>query len=104
TMGKMTRVSGPNARMRMKLVAAGLTDVGRERDHNEDTFLVDPEIGLFLVADGMGGHRAGEVASALARDTIAASLRAAAPGLQGPGSRLQALDQAVRLANARVVQ
>lgn len=83
----------------MKLVAAGLTDVGRERDHNEDTFLVDQDHGLFLVADGMGGHRAGEVASALARDTVADSVR----GSQTP-SRLQALDQAIRLANSRVVQ
>jgi len=83
----------------MKLVAAGLTDVGREREHNEDTFLVDTEIGLFLVADGMGGHRAGEVASALARETIAQSVR----GSQAT-ARLQALDEAIRLANARVVQ
>jgi protein phosphatase len=83
----------------MKLVAAGLTDVGRERDHNEDTFLVDHDAGLFLVADGMGGHRAGEVASALARDTVAQALRAS----QAP-SRLQALDEAIRTANARVVQ
>ncbi|MEI8258676.1 MAG: protein phosphatase 2C domain-containing protein, partial [Deltaproteobacteria bacterium] len=83
----------------MKLVAAGLTDVGRERDHNEDTFLVDTEAGLFLVADGMGGHRAGEVASALARETIAASVKAS----QKP-SRLEALDDAIRQANARVVQ
>ncbi len=83
----------------MKLVAAGLTDVGRERDHNEDTFLVDAEAGLFLVADGMGGHRAGEVASALARDTIQSSVKASQKA-----SRLQALDDAIRQANARVVQ
>jgi protein phosphatase len=83
----------------MKLAAAGLTDVGRERDHNEDNILVEPELGLFLVADGMGGHRAGEVASALARDTIAHELRASSTG-----SRLQALEQAIRTANARVVQ
>jgi serine/threonine protein phosphatase PrpC len=83
----------------MKLVAAGLTDVGRERDHNEDSFLVNEELGLFLVADGMGGHRAGEVASAIARDTIADAVRTS----QAP-SRLQALDAAIRLANSRVVQ
>ena len=42
------------------------TDVGRQRDHNEDNFLVDKKLNLFIVADGMGGHAAGEVASAAA--------------------------------------
>ena len=42
------------------------TDVGKLRDHNEDNFLVDKKLALFVVADGMGGHAAGEVASALA--------------------------------------
>ena len=46
------------------------THVGLRRDHNEDTYCADPEIGLWLVADGMGGHDLGEVASAIARDTV----------------------------------
>jgi serine/threonine protein phosphatase PrpC/CRP-like cAMP-binding protein len=45
---------------------SALTDVGRKRDHNEDNFLVDKSLSLFIVCDGMGGHAAGEVASALA--------------------------------------
>lgn len=55
---------------------AAATDVGRKRQHNEDTFLSAPELGLWLVADGMGGHEHGEVASAMARDTINTEIKA----------------------------
>lgn len=50
----------------ISVVAAGRTDVGRVRDHNEDRMRLAPGLDLFVVADGMGGHNAGEVASALA--------------------------------------
>ena len=52
------------------LRVAGLTDVGQERDHNEDSFGVYPEYSLFIVADGMGGHRAGDVASKIAVESV----------------------------------
>lgn len=54
----------------MKLISSGLTDVGRKRNNNEDTFYIDDRLGLYIVADGMGGHRAGEVASSTVVSSI----------------------------------
>jgi serine/threonine protein phosphatase PrpC len=56
--------------LRAKLRSVGLTDTGKVREHNEDTIAFDPDIGLLVLADGMGGYNAGEVASGIAVKTI----------------------------------
>ncbi|HEX4869465.1 MAG TPA: Stp1/IreP family PP2C-type Ser/Thr phosphatase [Moraxellaceae bacterium] len=56
-------------------IFAGTTDTGRQRDHNEDAFVIAADLGVAMVADGMGGHAAGEVASGMAIDTTLAILR-----------------------------
>lgn len=58
-------MSGP-----LRIEVAGQTDVGRKRNHNEDNFAILAEYGLYVVADGMGGHASGEVASKMAVDTL----------------------------------
>lgn len=57
------------------LAAASLTDPGRVRDHNEDCIESRPDIGLFVLADGMGGYNAGEVASGMATSLISDGLQ-----------------------------
>src|SRR5213593_3538481 len=57
------------------LRAFGVTDKGRVRATNEDYFVIDERVGLCVVADGMGGHNAGEVAARIAVDAIADFIR-----------------------------
>jgi serine/threonine protein phosphatase PrpC len=68
----------------MKVVSVGLTDVGRKRNHNEDSFLIDEELQLYVVADGMGGHAGGGKASSLAVETIDRELRRIREGGEDP--------------------
>jgi protein phosphatase len=81
----------------MALVVYGATHVGR-RPTNEDAFLVDERLGLFVVADGMGGHQAGEVAAGMAVKTI----REVVAG-RNEAAGAQLLDSAVRQANEDIL-
>lgn len=68
----------------LKVSHAGLTDVGRKRNHNEDSLLIDPELQLFVVADGMGGHAGGGTASKIAVETIDREMRKVKTQSNGP--------------------
>lgn len=76
-----------NDRVPMRIRCRGQTDVGRRREKNEDSFLIEEELGLFVVADGMGGHAGGGTASRLATETIDAQLRRAWEDPDGPFHR-----------------
>jgi protein phosphatase len=62
----------------VKLISWSLSDVGRKRDHNEDSYLVDDELKLYVVADGMGGHQGGDHASRMAVEILRREVREAA--------------------------
>ncbi len=68
----------PKPQTRLRAFAEGLSDVGLQREHNEDSYVVLKEYDLYVVADGMGGHRAGDVASKLATETIGEFFRSTA--------------------------
>ncbi|MCS7315727.1 MAG: Stp1/IreP family PP2C-type Ser/Thr phosphatase [Bryobacterales bacterium] len=78
----------------------GISDCGLVRQNNEDAWLIDPSLGLAIVADGMGGASCGEVAAAIAVEAVVEYVRS----LAAHSAPEEVLEQAVRLANHRVFQ
>ncbi len=77
-----------------------MTDRGRLRSNNQDSYFCNDKIGVYLVADGLGGHQGGEVASTLARDVVGQIFLAA----QGPSDPPTFLTVAVEEANRQIYQ
>lgn len=87
-------------------IGVGLTDIGRVRKINQDAFSVDNDLQLWIVADGMGGHAGGEVASQITVETIPASCHSQLDGKSFraiPAATVETLlVQAIELANQRI--
>ncbi len=93
-------MSAGNATVTLELRAGAASDTGLLREHNEDRFYSDPERGIFLVVDGVGGHAAGELAAQIAVETIRATL-ASTGSAEPPEKRVRA---AIAAANNRIFQ
>lgn len=83
------------ARKRSPLVAAALTHRGKVRPTNQDTLVIDEELQVFGVADGMGGHKGGETASVGARDAVLAALKEAKPSLDAVRTAIETANSAL---------
>ena len=90
---------------RLSIEAAGLTDAGTVRQFNEDSIVFDAGLGIMALADGMGGHRAGEVASRMATESLLAALRDQMPVIDAdddPASSQLAVGQSIIRANEAI--
>lgn len=87
------------------MVMTGLTDPGRVRNENEDCIAVKPELGFAVLADGMGGHQAGEIASSIAVERVMHHLHEAFAGTSSGTAQdaAQAISEAIRLANSAIL-
>lgn len=93
-----------------KISISGITDTGLVRSNNEDTIGSDAELGLLVLADGMGGHKGGEVASAIAVDSILQELRKVLPEIAsgktddttGYSLESMAVESAIKNANSHI--
>src|SRR6185503_7044011 len=92
----------PPLEERRVLSAYGSTDIGPVRKANEDHFASDEALRLFVVADGMGGHSAGEVASSLAVETIVGFIRRSESEADGEFSWPYGIDPALTFASNRL--
>jgi serine/threonine protein phosphatase PrpC len=73
----------------MMVRAAASTDVGLRRQANEDRYAMAPDLGLYLVADGMGGHQAGQVASEMAAEAAIRAIQALQGSTVSPAEKLR---------------
>ena len=89
--------------MKQSLTFFGLSDIGLNRANNEDVWVALPEIGFFALADGMGGHQAGEVAAKEAIEHLCFSIRNFSPSLSPP-DLVPAFRKAIEKANRRVYE